>query len=271
MPIFAPFSYLKNPILVLDPDAAAFLTAAAITDPTITSAINTLVIDLKDNALWNYMQALYPFVGGTATTHKYNLINPLDTDAAFRLTFNGTITHNSNGVTGDGSTGYYETHFSMGTDFANHFDAATGVYIRNNPAVYQTDMGAFNAAGPQTGMQFSARNSSNTISNRCMGAVNTTITGITTSVGFTSISRTNSSNYIVKKNTTTLGTITSASTGQIDLTMVGLALRSGVSTVISYSSRNHALSYIGKGLISAELDTFNTINTAFQTTLGRFV
>ena len=33
--------------VAIDPDAQAFLTATAITDATITSAINQLVIDLK--------------------------------------------------------------------------------------------------------------------------------------------------------------------------------------------------------------------------------
>jgi hypothetical protein len=78
-------------VVDIDPDAQAFLTATGITDPTITSAIDTLVLDLKAASLWTKMKALYPFVGGTSTTHKYNLVDPADTDAAFRLTFNGTL------------------------------------------------------------------------------------------------------------------------------------------------------------------------------------
>ena len=31
------------------------------------------------------MKAIYPFVGGTATTHKFNLKDPADINAAFRL------------------------------------------------------------------------------------------------------------------------------------------------------------------------------------------
>ena len=83
-----------------DADAQAFITATGITDLTQKNAINQLVLDLKGYSIWTKMKALYPFVGGTATTHKYNLKNPLDTDAAFRLIFSGGITHNSNGITG---------------------------------------------------------------------------------------------------------------------------------------------------------------------------
>ena len=86
----------------VDPDATAFLTAAGITDPTISSAIDTLVVDLKGYGIWSKMLAIYPFVGGTATTHKWNLKDPRDLNAAYRLSFFGTITHSSTGVKGDG-------------------------------------------------------------------------------------------------------------------------------------------------------------------------
>ena len=72
-----------------DPDAQAFITAAAITDPTQQAAINTLVVDLKGYSIWTKMKALYPFVGGTASAHKFNLKDPRDLDSAFRLVFSG--------------------------------------------------------------------------------------------------------------------------------------------------------------------------------------
>ena len=60
----------------LDPDAQAFLTAAAITDPTISGAINTLVVQMKADNIWTKMKAIYPLVGGTDNTHKWNLKIP---------------------------------------------------------------------------------------------------------------------------------------------------------------------------------------------------
>lgn len=118
-------------VVGLDADAQAFLTATGITDSTITSAINTLVTDLKANSLWTKIKALYPFVGGTATTHKYNLKDPQDTDAAFRLTMVGGLTHDANGVTGNGSTGYMDSYFKD-TNFNGQNDAGFLVYCRNN-------------------------------------------------------------------------------------------------------------------------------------------
>jgi hypothetical protein len=96
---------------VSDPNAQAFLNAAVITDVTQANAINTLVIGLKADGLWTPMQALYPFVGGTATQHKYNLKDPRDLDDAYRIDFSGGEIHNSNGVIFNGINGAGNTHY----------------------------------------------------------------------------------------------------------------------------------------------------------------
>ncbi len=58
--------------IISDTDVLAFITATSITDATQQTAINTLVTDLKTANIWTKMKALYPFIGGTATTHKFN-------------------------------------------------------------------------------------------------------------------------------------------------------------------------------------------------------
>lgn len=90
----------------VDVDAQAFITAAAITDATQQSAIDTLVTGLKTDGLWTKMKAIYPFVGGTATSHKYNLKDPRDLDAAFRLSFFGGWTHSATGALPNGTNAY---------------------------------------------------------------------------------------------------------------------------------------------------------------------
>jgi hypothetical protein len=98
--------------IVLDPDAQAFITAANITNATQQTAINNLVVGLKTDGLWTSMQALYPFVGGTSTTHKYNLKDPRNLDAAYRLNFYGGITHSSNGVILSGINSFIDTFYT---------------------------------------------------------------------------------------------------------------------------------------------------------------
>lgn len=98
-----------------DSDAQAFFTATGITDATQKTAVNTLVTALKAASIWTKYVAIYPFVGGAATTHKFNLKDPQDTDAAYRLTFSGGWTHNANGVTGNGTTGAARTYVILPT------------------------------------------------------------------------------------------------------------------------------------------------------------
>ena len=101
----------------LDVSATAFSNASGITDATQKSAINTLVKDLKRFGLWSKIKAFYPFVGGTAESHKWNLIDPRDLDAAYRLTFSGGWTHNTSGIKGNNTNTIADTKLSLRTVF----------------------------------------------------------------------------------------------------------------------------------------------------------
>jgi hypothetical protein len=115
---------------VVDPDAQAFITAAGISNPTQQSAINSLVISLKGYSLWNKLYVIYPFVGGTASSHKFNLKDPRNLNAAFRLEFFGGWTHNDNGITGNGTNTLANTFFNPGDPTMN----LLGVYARTGTA-----------------------------------------------------------------------------------------------------------------------------------------
>jgi hypothetical protein len=114
----------------VDPDAQAFITAAGITDPTQQSAINTLVVDLKSDGLWTKMMAIYPLVGGTASSQKYNLKDPRDLDVAYRLTFGGGWSHGSFGIAGNFTNTYADTHI------LNYNLGQIGAYVTNGTNAY---------------------------------------------------------------------------------------------------------------------------------------
>lgn len=113
-----------------DVDAQRFIDSAGITNPTIKKALNRLALDLKGtpNALyatynsWDRFLAIYPFVGGTATSHKWNFKNPVNADTAHRLVFTGTFVHNDSGARGSGLSGC----------LANPFFTATSVISAEN-------------------------------------------------------------------------------------------------------------------------------------------
>lgn len=128
-----------------DPDAQAFITAASITDPTQQSAINQLVLDLKGYSIWTKFKAIYPIVGGTASTHKWNLKDPRDLDAAFRLTFTTGWTHSSTGMIG--LNAYSDTKLNV---LSNLLQNSTHIsaYVRTNNTSNKAVIAASRAATP---------------------------------------------------------------------------------------------------------------------------
>jgi hypothetical protein len=93
--------------VVLDPDAEAFLLAAGITDPTITSAVNDFVIGAKTTTLWSDLYVILPVVGGNSTTTRYCMKTALT-----KVTWYGGVTHNSDGVEFNGTNGYGEVDWN---------------------------------------------------------------------------------------------------------------------------------------------------------------
>ena len=57
-----------------DPDNS-FVVADGLSNSTEILATHKLTSDLKSNNLWNQFKAIYPMVGGTESSCKYNLIN----------------------------------------------------------------------------------------------------------------------------------------------------------------------------------------------------
>ena len=131
-----------------DSDAQAFFTAVEGGGDTLTSleklAVNKLVLDLKAASLWTTFDAFYPFVGGTSTSCKWNLLDPQDTDAAFRVTWVGGMTFSSTGVLGNSTNSGGNTYLVSNT--LGYTQQCMGVYI--NAGLTPTpnadyDLGAF--------------------------------------------------------------------------------------------------------------------------------
>lgn len=92
-----------------DPDAAAFFTAAGITDATEKSAINAWVLELKAGSLWTKCYQILPLVFNDATKNTFDL------KGTYNATMNGSITHSGRYVTGDGASGYISTGVNANT------------------------------------------------------------------------------------------------------------------------------------------------------------
>jgi hypothetical protein len=243
----------------VDPDAQAFITAAAITDPTQQAAINTLVVDLKGYSIWSKMKALYPMVGGTSSTHKWNLKDPRDLDAAYRLVFNGGWTHSSTGATPNGTNGYADTKFPTNLfSSANNF--GIGSYTRTNTTT-GAEIGVFNPDQRYIGSNLT-NNAYFGIGTGFLSASNTD------SKGFWQVHRTSSSVVKVFKNSSVfLSGTTGAGTLNTREIFIGALNDNGAGNF--YTGKEIALSFISDGLTDTDATNLNSRVTTFQTALNR--
>lgn len=126
---------ISNPFLIADTDATSYINAVGASNLSYAeiNAIIHLVRSLKKENLWDRMDAIYPLcIGNTSTIQKWNLKDPRDLDAAFRLTFNGSGTHTKYGYVSNGSTGYANTHWVPGTH-GTYSDFSWGMYTWGYP------------------------------------------------------------------------------------------------------------------------------------------
>lgn len=252
----------------LDPDAQAFLSAAGITDATITAAIDTLVIQLKTIGVWTKMKAIYPFVGGTATTHKFNLKNPADTNAAFRLSFVGGWTHSANGIQGNGANTFANTFYVPNTE-CNSQNNSIAIYIRNNVNEAKYDLFATNDAGGGTNsFGLIARYSTTNLSYYANGALISVLSADSTGFwqGFT-----DATNNRFYRNS---GEIASSALGinAISTSSLYIGANNGGGTLGFVASKQFAFASMGgTKLTTTEAANYYSAVQAFQTTLGRQV
>ena len=252
--------------IVSDTDAQAFLNAAAITDLGQANAVNTLVVDLKAAGVWTKMKALYPFVGGTATTHKWNLKDPRDLDAAFRLVFNGGWTHSATGAQPNGTTGYADTKLNENTTMTLG-NQHISFYSRTNTVGLYVDMGLWDTV--TGGAQILSR-IVYPASDSFMGYVDDTnhsYVANATSWGFYMANRTSISQLKLQINSA-ITTFANNASSKVNRTY-WIGARNINSTSYLFTPREFAFATIGDGLTDTEASAFYTAVQKYQTSLSR--
>jgi hypothetical protein len=247
-----------------DPDALLFIDVANITDPTQALAVNNLVIGLKANNLWTKMVAVYPFVGGTAYSHKFNLKSIF----TYQVQWFGSISHTSNGVElGNGGYGSVST---LNVNTLEQNNTSFSIYNKTTITYPSPTQRPFigTSYGPYTyfftgfinafgGFQYSS------IFNSAEFAYRNDTLGVP---GYTVVSRINSSTLQVYKDSTQLYNTANNSAAPISgIFEIG---RSGTSYV-GTTPQTSAFVTVGQGLSSSETTTLTNLVQAFQTTLGR--
>ena len=240
----------------VDPDAQAFITAAGITNPTQQGAINTLVVALKGYNIWTKFKAIYPIVGGTASSHSVNLKTP----GTFNLTFTSGWTHSSTGMTP--TNAYANTNLNVSTNLSQNSTHISS-YIRTNNVSTSTVIAASRVTSP-------ALNIFPNFSGSSYFRVNSSVDG-----GFSTggshlglwvanrITSTETRNY---RNTTRYVNATT-STGLINKN-IWLASSPDFT---DYYINQYAFASIGDGLTDTEAANFYTAVNTYQVALNRNV
>jgi hypothetical protein len=224
-------------------------------------------------------------LGSTATTYqpitttqqayianqfKYNLVNPVDSDAAFRLVFNGGWTHSSTGATPNGTNGYADTKLTQtaaGMFSNSHFS----FYSRTNSttAIAQVEMGV----GLTTGTTYSNLLMRLDTSTSYVGGTVGSRNALSTSANSTGHVIVNGLSASAKafKNGTLIATDTTTQTGVLNTLPIYIGCQNANTIATNFSSRQTAFSSIGDGLTDTEAANLYTRVQAFQTALSRNV
>lgn len=247
-----------------DADAQKYIDSAGITNATEKDAIYTLVKQLKDSSLWTKIDAVYPYVGSSSSSCKWNLKDPRNLDAAFRLTFSGGWTFSSTGALPNGVNAYANTYWNSVAN-AGTTNASMGVYLRTNTADgAKIDIG-FLRSSPTAISGIIIR-----FGNEYYGAINTNGVGTianTNTAGFFAVSTVAIDNITMHRNgVNTPKIITSTSSGNLN---VFIGARNLDGSPVFYSDREHMIDFLGDGLTGAELIKIYNIFTTFKTSLSR--
>jgi hypothetical protein len=248
-----------------DADAQAFITASGISGTNAT-AINQLVIDLKAANVWTKIKAAYPFVGGTsAFTHKWNLKNPVDSNAAYRLVFSGGGTFSANGYQLNGTNSYANTFLTPLTNLTlSNFHLS--FYSRTLTVGTAIDIGGNGNLASYTHLRTAVNFVSGT------GAATTlAFTTTTDARGFWLGTKRAANDRAVFRNNLKQNSSAISDSNVLDSLPLFLGAQNNAGTPALYSAKQCAFASIGDGLTDAEALAFYNAVQTFNTTLGRQV
>lgn len=262
-------SKVAPPAPIYDPDAQLFFNAETGAGVTLTvtqmNAVNQLVLDLKAASIWTKMKALYPVVGGTATAHKFNLKNPLDTNAAFRLIFSGGWTHSATGMLPNGINGYANT-FLVPSVVTTLNNIHISYYSRSNtPQVNDLPIGVCDGFG--INYTLIAIRTTYSLLQQTNIANYPQYPADPNALGFYESSRTGANLTKLYKGGLVVGTGLGASTGQPSTR--GFYLGATQINILYPSNKECAFASIGDGLTDLESQLFYQITEKYQVALGR--
>jgi hypothetical protein len=245
---------------------SAVVDAGGTVDSTMSAATITLFQSIWANDLNDGMLVMYPFIGGTASSHAVQGMSP----GTNNLTFNGGWTHSVSGSTPNGTNAYANTAFNPNTNSLLTLSGGT-LYFYSG-----TDSGGFG------GLAIGSTDVSNSgfalypaSSTYQMGAFfwESDLAAVTTntnpnSLGGLSMSRIGTTNVEFYYRGSLLESVSRNSNAKPDQPIYLGALNQN-GTANQYGPWRQQFTFIHTGLTTSKMSTIETIINTFQTTLGR--
>ena len=208
-----------------------------------------------------------------AAAYKYNLKDPQNTDAAFRLKIFGTWTFTPTGAKGNGTNAYMDSGFNPSAQSINN-NTHISYYSRSNIQEAAAEIGIFKAPYDRLSMELNyyylgvSYGFNSDQYNYATGRVSAANTN---TQGFYIGSRTNSTTHKAFKNNSQIGTTNTGSSGNVSNIIGNIYIggTNGSGSAPTYSSKQCAFASIGDGLTDAEALAFYNIVQQFQTSMNR--
>ncbi len=258
---------------IWDNDAEAFITATGLSSTGYVNSIRTLVATLKSANIWSKLKAVYPFVGGTANTHKFNLKDPRDLDAAYRLNFYGGWTHYASGPFGNGSNSYADTNLNPFLKLTTN-SSSIGIWTPNGMANH--GFGVWSNSGAN---RFAITEYGGGYVDSQMTSPSTRAWGITyTTSGFIMGSRTSATSNKIYRFGSLIpvhpsygGVPYNTTANTVDYPNANFWLgRVNGNTSINYYNNSLYFAYIADGLTDAEILALSNAAYTFRQSIGHY-
>ena len=253
-----PKSYFRG--LSLDPDAQIYISAANITDTTQQSAVNQLVLDFKSIGVWTKEKALYPVLGGSASSHAVNLKQP----GTFNLTFTNGWTHSSTGM--KPLNAYADTKLAPSI-FLSLNSTHISVYSRTDSDSI-TIIGT-NSGSPSYQRQLQMRLKNSNLTYNSVNQDSASTLANSDSRGFFLSKRTASTGIVMQKNSVLTSKTQASSVLSTFNIYLGCSNNGGIADF--YANQEIAFSSIGDGLTDTEAVNKTVAVQKYQRALGRAV
>jgi len=254
-------AWLIDSLAIQNNSTTYFTSTRQRTGTQLVTYYNDFFIGLKTQNIYTAIRAMYRPRFANANLNKFNMVNPLDTNGAYRMTYSGTWAYNETGEVPNGTNAFATTNLAVNVMSQNSI--AIGVDINTNGTTgNRVDV----ANLTDSSLYISARYDANPILGNLISNVNNTGLKVVTNSGVQAMwiaSRTTSTERLVYKNSTLIDTFTAVSTAPVTGSICF-----GRSSLGEFSDRGQRFRIVSDGLNGTQVTALNTLLSTLTTFEG---